>query len=209
MQSRLMSTYEWQVDACVDDFTHKYSSHMQLQQISLTISFIFRTDAESEVRRMQLIETRCIGARISVKRIPVRHITKQEHSQSADLRQDESGRDPGQNSGSGWLLTCNGELPCRKITFLIKFFRKVRSVFPEMWAKMWKMFQLAMLKNPLKNSYIRIQRRIVGKWRILWQLVCGLGCWGWLSCDSVRRNNRVPRVPRTDVSVTVWLSGAY
>jgi len=48
----------------------------------------------------------------------------------------------------------NFQIPKFNMDFLVqsyicdKMFMKIRSVFPEIWAKLWKMPYLVMLKNP-------------------------------------------------------------
>jgi len=60
---------------------------------------------------------------------------KQEHSENTDVRQGESRPDP--ESVSGWLPKFNGDLPCSNY-ICGKIFMKIRSVCPEIWAKLCK-----------------------------------------------------------------------
>ena len=76
-------------------------------------------------------------------------INEHEHSHSADLSRREQlrVRSPDPDSGPEWFPKCN-------VDFLVlrfiadEIFMKIRSVFPEIWAKWWKMPPLAMFKNP-------------------------------------------------------------
>jgi len=54
--------------------------------------------------------------------------------------------DPAQDFGSSWLPKCNVDFFVRRYTYTSdEIIVKIRSIFPEMWAKLWKLSCLAML----------------------------------------------------------------
>jgi len=55
---------------------------------------------------------------------------------------------------------------------------KIRSVYPQIWAKAWKMPYLATLKNPTKNSWIRIWMRVDSK-------IYSVLPFPWRPCSSI------------------------